>query len=68
MGEAFDQAWAVIAGNFGGSPLEIEGARLRLAAAVLSAAARGTTDVAAITAGAIHVMLVDCRWRIRPAA
>src|SRR3974377_866110 len=30
IGEAFDQAWAEIAGNFGNIPAEIEGARLRL--------------------------------------
>jgi hypothetical protein len=68
MGEAFDQAWAEIAGNFGDSPLQIEGARLRLAAAVLSSAAQSNTDVGAIKADALHVMLVDYRWRIRPAA
>jgi len=68
MGGAFDQAWAEIAGNFGDSPFEIEGARLKLAEAVLSAAAEGSTDVAAIKAEALHVMLVCYRWHIRPAA
>jgi hypothetical protein len=68
MGEAFDQAWTEIAGNFGENPLEIEGARLRLAEAVLSAAAEGSSDVAAMKADALHVMVVDHRPRIRPAA
>jgi hypothetical protein len=68
MGEAFDQTWAEIAGNFGDSPMQIEGARLRLADAVLCAAAEGSTDVAVIKADALHVMLVGYRWRIRPAA
>jgi hypothetical protein len=31
LGEAFDQAWIEIVGKFGGSPSEIESARLRLA-------------------------------------
>jgi hypothetical protein len=68
MGEAFDQAWTEIAGNFGSSPLQIEGARLRLAAAVLSSVADGNMDVGAIKAAALDAMLVDYRWPIRPAA
>jgi hypothetical protein len=68
MGEAFDQAWAEIAMNFGGSPLQIEGARLKLAEAVLTAVAEGSTDVAAIKVDALHAMLVDDHWCIRPAA
>jgi len=68
MGEAFDQAWAEIARNFGDCRLEIEVARLTLAEAVLSAAAEGSTDVAAIKADALHVMPADYRWCIRPAA
>ena len=34
MGEAFDEAWAQIAGNFG--EVQVENARLRLAEAVVS--------------------------------
>ena len=68
MGQAFDQAWAEIAGNFGAGLLEIEVARLRLAEAVLSVAAEGSTDVAAIKADAVHAMLMDYTWGFRPAA
>jgi hypothetical protein len=31
MGQAFDEVWAEIAGNFGASLLEVEAARLRTA-------------------------------------
>ena len=68
MGQAFDQAWAEIAGNFGGSLVEVEAARLRLAEAVLSVAAEGSTDVAALKNGALRWILVDCRLGIRSAA
>ena len=68
MGQAFDLAWVEIAGNFGAGLLEIEAARLRLAEAVLSVAAEGSTDVAAIKADAVHAMLMDYPWGIRPAA
>jgi hypothetical protein len=56
MEEAFDQAWALIAGKFGVSPLEVESARLRLAEAILSVATEGSTDVAALKADALHAM------------
>ena len=59
MGEAFDQAWTEVAGNFGNSPVEIEGARLRLAKAMLSVATEDTTDVAALKAGALQAMALD---------
>ena len=36
IGQAFDEAWADIAANFGNDPREIEAARLRLANTVLS--------------------------------
>jgi hypothetical protein len=38
IGQAFDEAWASIAGNFGDDPTNIEGARLKLANALLSVA------------------------------
>ena len=38
IGQAFDEAWEEIAGNFGSDPQEIEAARLKLANAVLSVA------------------------------
>src|SRR5262245_58388785 len=36
IGQALDEAWLEIAGNFGGDPPDIKKARLRLANAVLS--------------------------------
>ena len=68
VGEAFDQAWAQIAGNFGDDPLEIESAKLRLAEAMLSVATDGSTDVAALKAGGLQAMAMDYRSGIRPTA
>jgi hypothetical protein len=64
VGEAFDQAWAEIASNFG--DIEIEDARLRLAEAMLSVATESSTDVAALRAGALQAMALDYRSVIRP--
>jgi hypothetical protein len=50
MEQAFDQAWAEIAGNFGDTPSEIH-ARLSLARAMLSVATEAGTDVATLKAG-----------------
>ena len=36
IGQAFDEAWQEIAGNFGSDPQEIEAARLKLANAFLA--------------------------------
>ena len=66
MGEAFDQAWTEIAGNFGESPSEIESARLRLAEAMLSVAIEGSTDIAVLKADALQAMARDYRSGIRP--
>ena len=67
MGQAFDQAWEQIASNFGNSPVEIEGARLRLAEAMLSVTTEDSMDVAALKAGALQAMAMDYRSGIRPA-
>jgi len=64
LGQAFDQAWAEIAGNFGST--QVENARLRLAEAMLSIATEGTTDVSALKAGALQAMALDYRSGIRP--
>jgi hypothetical protein len=61
MGEAFDQAWAQIAANFSDSQTVIDDARLQLAEALLSVATDGSTDVAALKAGALHAMAMDYR-------
>jgi len=67
LGDAFDQAWAQIAGNFGDTPFQVENARLRLAEALLSIATEGSMDVAALKAGALQAMAMDYRSGIRPA-
>jgi hypothetical protein len=66
MGEAFDQAWAEIAGNFGRGSDQIVNARLRLADAMLSIATEGNTDVNALKRGALQAMAMDYRSGIRP--
>jgi hypothetical protein len=66
LGQAFDQAWADIQNNFGGSPLEIENARLRLAEALLSVATEGSADINALKRGALQEMAMDYRSGIRP--
>ena len=45
IGQAFDEAWKEIAGNFGNEPAEIEAARLKLAKALLSVADDDSRDV-----------------------
>jgi len=67
LGDAFDQAWAQIAGNFGDTPFQVENARLRLAEALLSIPTEGSMDVAALKAGALQAMAMDYRSGIRPA-
>jgi hypothetical protein len=66
MGQAFDQAWTEIAGNFGDSRLEVDRARSRLAKAMLSVATEGSTDVAVLKAGAINEMALYYRSDIPP--
>jgi hypothetical protein len=61
MGQAFDEAWAEIAGHFGTLPIEVESARLRLADAMLSVAMEGSTDIAALKAGALQAITSDYR-------
>jgi len=63
MEQAFDQAWAEIAGNFGDSPSEIESARLSLARAMLSVATERGTDVATLKARALQMMALSYRAR-----
>jgi hypothetical protein len=68
MGQAFDEAWAEIAGHFGDNPTQVENARLKLAEALLSVATDGSTDVAALKTGALQAMAMDYRSGIRPRA
>jgi hypothetical protein len=54
IGQAFDEAWAGIAGNFGES--QVGSARLRLANALLSVASDDSRDVVALMKAALEVM------------
>jgi hypothetical protein len=59
--QAFDKAWAEIAGNFGNEPTVIESARLKLAEALLSVADDDSRDVEALKQAALQRMAVDYR-------
>ena len=59
VGEAFDQAWAEISGDFGDSPTELENARLMLAEALLSITTEDSTDVAVLKVRALEAMAMD---------
>jgi hypothetical protein len=61
LGQAFDEAWTEVAGNFGSDPRLVEDARLRLAKAVLSVASEHSADVAAIKNGALQAMAAHYR-------
>jgi hypothetical protein len=63
IGQAFDEAWADIAGNFGSNPLEIEAARLKLANAVLSAASEASRDPEALKRSGLETMALNYRSR-----
>jgi hypothetical protein len=66
MGQAFDEAWNTIAGNFGHDAADIEKARLRLAHALLSIAREDSRDVEALKTAALEAMALG--YRKRPAA
>ena len=68
IGQAFDEAWAEIAGNLGDNPAQIENARLTLAEALLSIAAEDSTNVAALKNGALQAMALNYKSGIRPRA
>jgi hypothetical protein len=65
LGEAFEQAWKEIAGNFGHDPNRIDAARMRLADAVLSVASETSTDVEALKTGALEAMAGVYRSPVR---
>jgi hypothetical protein len=68
IGQAFDEAWAEIAGNFGDNPAQIENARLTLAEALLSVAAEDSADVSVLKNGALQAMALGYKSGIRPRA
>jgi hypothetical protein len=70
LGQAFDQAWQTISGNFGDDPSDIERARLRLAEAILSVASEASRNVAVLKNAGLQAMALDYRHdaaaQIRP--
>ena len=54
--QAFDEAWVEIAGNFGDEPADVERARTKLAAALLSVASEDGRNVEALKKGALQAM------------
>jgi len=63
IGQAFDEAWNQIAGNFGNDPGDIEKARRRLARAVLSIANEDSRDVRILRQAALERMALDYKRR-----
>ena len=61
IGQAFDEAWQEIAGNFGSDPQEIEGARLKLANAFPFVAHGDLLDPQALKRAALQRMALDFR-------
>ena len=66
LGQAFDEAWASIAGNFGDDGSDIERARLKLATALLSVASEDSRDVEVLKKAALQVMALGYRRREDP--
>jgi hypothetical protein len=56
VGQAFDEAWAQIAANFGNDPHDVGRARLRLADAMLSVAKEDSRNVAELKKAALETM------------
>ena len=54
IGEAFDAAWAEIAGNFSKDPVDIDNALYRLANALLSVASEDSRDVEVLKRAALE--------------
>ena len=61
MGEAFDAAWAEIAGHFGNDPVVIEATRMQLANAIISIASEDSRDVEALKQAALQAMARSSR-------
>ena len=66
IGQAFDEAWLQIAGNFGDDPVEIEKARRELARALLSVANEDSRDVGVLKQAALERMALDYKRRSDP--
>jgi hypothetical protein len=61
VGQAFDAAWAKIAGSFSDIEADRETARVKLATAVLSVAVEESRDPQVLTAAALQKMALDYR-------
>jgi|SRR6476620_2102924 arginase family enzyme len=61
IGQAFDAAWAEIAGNFGNDPIAVDDARYDLANALLSIANEDSRDAEVLKEGALVRMALDYR-------
>jgi hypothetical protein len=68
LGQAFDEAWQDIAGNFGDDPQDVEQARTKLANALLSIADEDTRNVDVLKRAALQRMALDYRGRDEPDA
>jgi len=66
LGQAFDEVWASIAGNFGDGLSDIERARLKLATALLSVASEDSRDVEVLKKAALQVMALGYLRREDP--
>lgn len=62
LGQAFDEAWADIEGNFGCDQTR-EAARVKLAIALLSIASDDSRDVEVLKKAALEAMAGDYRWQ-----
>lgn len=67
IGQAFDEAWLQIAGNFGDDPIDVEKARIKLAHALLSIADEDSRDVGVLKQAALERMALDYAKRSDPA-
>ena len=63
IGQAFDEAWLQIAGNFGNDPIDVEKARIKLAHALLSIADDDSRDVGVLKQAALERMDLDYKRR-----
>ena len=61
LGQAFDEAWEDIAGNFGGNALAVQAARLKLANIMLDLGATSSDDPERIKNAALKIMARDLR-------
>jgi hypothetical protein len=64
LGQAFDEAWAEIAGRFAGDPLSEENARLSLAEALLSVATETSRDVQVLKNAGLQVMALNYKSQL----